>query len=1045
MRPLHKKAVCIALQLALLFAVFRARSVAAVVCIKSPGIIFTWDESSNPLGPSRCSNDCECSGTRTCSSSGFCESAPPLPPRPPRPPPPQPPPPVPPAPPPPVITVLLSRYFCGSTWSSSATSPSQAVPSNNPYRNISGFNYESDVAVAVAGGSPLLSISIRASIISIYEAWSTYRDLGKGPLHSAWNNSDPVYTLNLSSAWNPYSPDKIEAVSACCYKSSTAGRPVTPYRLLFRTQSGVVRRLGKASTDPRLCDTGDVSQPWDYVEPGYLLAGLVTEVDRDWGIAFSRIAFVFMRIPGFSDVAVPKLPLPPLPPADSYGSLSTAWSPSGSSAIGATGGSSSSSRSGSSSSASGGNSSSSTIGIVVGVVVGAAALLAGAIFGFVLLKKRARRRYGSDVAFDGASCSFYPTHGGSSAGVPAAPPPPPAAPYGYQPYQQYPSSFAAGGAAPYYPPPPTSPAAAGLGRSASGPAPAPHFMPSLQRQGTLSNSIALQLQVLFGENAVINIRPGAAAPPTVTIEEVPASPPSQPQTFGAEELAAATSGFAPSQLLARLPTPVRGMTCAGGSVYAGRLLSEGAAAGGGDGGRQIAVWQVDDAPSAAVVAPSAEAAAPAVQLAAGVVRRLAALRHPHLLPLLGDCPEKVLLVYELAQSSNPAAAGPGATGPVAPFATLSDRLLAQPPPDAGTATAVNGAAASMPPSLPVLGWRDRVRIGYEVAAAVAFLHSQRPPLFCRVPLDAARVVVATASGSARLGFVALGGGGSGGVGGGYTPDMRAEAAAEDVRALGVLLLRLLTGDATGGAAALEARVHSARQADTAGGGGGRALTSLVFDGAGGERWPAAEALAFANAALRCCSASATSSGGSIGGGGGPDSAADSAAPAAGGGPDLNEVVLPYLLQLSNRTRLYAPGQQQPHAAAPAGSAAAGAHPAGANGGTTAAAGDGGNVTEPASLPDDIPPLFLCPITQDLMQDPVVAADGFSYERLAIEQWIASSAAAGRAPRSPMTNLAFEHKSLVPNRVLKSQIAAWREEQAAAATQLAAQESEAKEV
>lgn len=74
------------------------------------------------------------------------------------------------------------------------------------------------------------------------------------------------------------------------------------------------------------------------------------------------------------------------------------------------------------------------------------------------------------------------------------------------------------------------------------------------------------------------------------------------------------------------------------------------------------------------------------------------------------------------------------------------------------------------------------------------------------------------------------------------------------------------------------------------------------------------------------------------------------------------------------------------------------------------------------VPYDSPPR-----AQDLMEDPVVAADGFSYERAAIAQWMASSAAAGRAPRSPMTNLAFEHKSLIPNRVLKSQIAGWREQ------------------
>jgi hypothetical protein len=35
----------------------------------------------------------------------------------------------------------------------------------------------------------------------------------------------------------------------------------------------------------------------------------------------------------------------------------------------------------------------------------------------------------------------------------------------------------------------------------------------------------------------------------------------------------------------------------------------------------------------------------------------------------------------------------------------------------------------------------------------------------------------------------------------------------------------------------------------------------------------------------------------------------------------------------------------------------------------------------------VPNEFLCPIYKDIMRDPVVAADGFSYERAAIEHWI----------------------------------------------------------
>ena len=32
------------------------------------------------------------------------------------------------------------------------------------------------------------------------------------------------------------------------------------------------------------------------------------------------------------------------------------------------------------------------------------------------------------------------------------------------------------------------------------------------------------------------------------------------------------------------------------------------------------------------------------------------------------------------------------------------------------------------------------------------------------------------------------------------------------------------------------------------------------------------------------------------------------------------------------------------------------------------------------------PGFLCPITQEVMDDPVITSDGHTYERVAIEQW-----------------------------------------------------------
>lgn len=71
--------------------------------------------------------------------------------------------------------------------------------------------------------------------------------------------------------------------------------------------------------------------------------------------------------------------------------------------------------------------------------------------------------------------------------------------------------------------------------------------------------------------------------------------------------------------------------------------------------------------------------------------------------------------------------------------------------------------------------------------------------------------------------------------------------------------------------------------------------------------------------------------------------------------------------------------------------------------------------------------FLCPINQDIMEDPVVAQDGHSYERQAIEDWF--ERCGGVNVRSPMTNLPVELPMLWENRNLKSQICAWQDREA----------------
>mmetsp|Transcript_49076 Transcript_49076/g.116803 ORF Transcript_49076/g.116803 Transcript_49076/m.116803 type:complete len:702 (-) Transcript_49076:112-2217(-) len=66
----------------------------------------------------------------------------------------------------------------------------------------------------------------------------------------------------------------------------------------------------------------------------------------------------------------------------------------------------------------------------------------------------------------------------------------------------------------------------------------------------------------------------------------------------------------------------------------------------------------------------------------------------------------------------------------------------------------------------------------------------------------------------------------------------------------------------------------------------------------------------------------------------------------------------------------------------------------------------------------VPVDFVCPITQQVMQNPSMAADGFSYEREAIQAWLNQSS------KSPMTNVELPNRELLDNRALKASIEAF---------------------
>ncbi|GJM86384.1 hypothetical protein PR202_ga02238 [Eleusine coracana subsp. coracana] len=76
----------------------------------------------------------------------------------------------------------------------------------------------------------------------------------------------------------------------------------------------------------------------------------------------------------------------------------------------------------------------------------------------------------------------------------------------------------------------------------------------------------------------------------------------------------------------------------------------------------------------------------------------------------------------------------------------------------------------------------------------------------------------------------------------------------------------------------------------------------------------------------------------------------------------------------------------------------------------------------ASLDDaHTPSYFLCPIFQEVMSDPHMAADGFTYEAEAVRGWFD-----GGHDTSPMTNLKLPHCDLTPNRALRSAILEWQQ-------------------
>ena len=59
-----------------------------------------------------------------------------------------------------------------------------------------------------------------------------------------------------------------------------------------------------------------------------------------------------------------------------------------------------------------------------------------------------------------------------------------------------------------------------------------------------------------------------------------------------------------------------------------------------------------------------------------------------------------------------------------------------------------------------------------------------------------------------------------------------------------------------------------------------------------------------------------------------------------------------------------------------------------------------------SLPEEPPDFLVCPITQELMTDPVFTADGHTFERSAITAWLSNN------DTNPMTGDNMKNKHLI---------------------------------
>eukprot|EP00879_Flechtneria_rotunda_P024242 GHRR01025690.1.p1 GENE.GHRR01025690.1~~GHRR01025690.1.p1 ORF type:complete len:195 (+),score=62.61 GHRR01025690.1:196-780(+) len=71
--------------------------------------------------------------------------------------------------------------------------------------------------------------------------------------------------------------------------------------------------------------------------------------------------------------------------------------------------------------------------------------------------------------------------------------------------------------------------------------------------------------------------------------------------------------------------------------------------------------------------------------------------------------------------------------------------------------------------------------------------------------------------------------------------------------------------------------------------------------------------------------------------------------------------------------------------------------------------------------EGLPSLFLCPLSRRVLKDPVVACDGFTYDRRAVQEFFESGQRI-----SPLTKQPLRSTATLPNHVIKCAVNEWLE-------------------